>query len=281
MEDEKLNSNMAQSSTSEHSVVESGSRHSSFRFMDLPFDIKKIIYDLCLTTSETIVMGRERSTMTENPNFNKNLLRVNKDVYLDGCTVMLTQNAYQFHGGFGSERLNSLCNRLTDDKRSLPRSISVEIPQFRYFLSSYFGSSNFRCESNVDAISEQLAAIIRMLKGLKNLTLFITQDILASDFTHLYNITASTDAKITLRFWPSFNSCRRSNLRVHKEALTKAELLGWKITGDVETVDENHRLWVEYHWIRDLEREEDDYYSDLVRESAYDIDSEDGEVGNF
>ena len=235
-----------------------------FRFLDLPFDARRIVYELCLVSLSDIDIYFDRQNAPEvfdtatvtndgiidvevfgsiprmlrrrgessNRNINRHLLRTNKAVHREAAAVLYSQNTFCFEGLVGFVALTYFQRHLTNASRASLRSLEVEIPLFLRPDYDFEGST-----FEVHDFSKELLQITDAMTNLKSLTLILLQDIYAGDFDDLYRLGRKSGARICLEVG-SF-SCLHPDRLVQMRLEVYARLIswGWTLAGKVDLND--------------------------------------------
>lgn len=274
-----------------------------FRFLDLPLEIQRMVYDLCLTSSEDIVIKIDNSDggngfdevprgmsaeydqlvdLTSNHSnigymtrdkrithhfFNTNLLRASKRVYAETAPVLYSRNNFCFEGEDGLDAFTFFHQRLTDISLHSLQSLNLKIPQVRRLCSD-----EGDCEVIIDDFETWLIETLKGFKTLRNLYLHLDQDLIAGDVALLSLYGGTSAANITLRVSPmgNCNDIMRPyrSISIHEAVVAQISRLGWDMVGHFEKVDAQHIFWDQQEWIALLKAQDRKALSRGIRKQS-------------
>lgn len=276
-----------------------------FRLLDLPLEIQRIVYDLCLPASEDIIIKIDNSDggkgfddvprgmiaeydqlvdLTRslqnlprtnefiNSAFNPNFLRVSKRVYAEAVPLLYARNIFCFKGEYGLDAFTFFHQRLTETGLASLQCLDLVFPVIRRW-------ANPNKESCKVVIGDFEEWFISAVKGCKNLRLRLDQDVLVSDAAlldqfgkNLTGIDVTLIVEVTKETLDIYGRHHYHNrkISIYEKAIAGIRRMNWHIEGDFEKVDDLHRSRNLRGWIEALH-----YYDSLAvdwkirKESAF------------
>lgn len=264
-----------------------------FRFLDLPFDIRRDIYDICLVVKVPLCIRIDTSNggngIADIPQdkaadyddlvnltsthadmilseihyrdtrrlFTPGLLGTCRIIHLEAAPVFYSQNTFRFEDEAGLDAFVFFKQRLRGNNQASIRHLDVTIPQIVRLWNSIDGS----CELSFDPFDDWFIHAIESFPALRSLHLRLDQDVLSGEISVLERFYAIKGTKeLSLEFGIA-EHCHEHGSYPRSTRIdfrVSADILkwDWKVTGCKLEVNSAHEFLEEIWKSKLLEEDE-------------------------
>ncbi|KAG7005462.1 hypothetical protein G7Y79_00019g046420 [Physcia stellaris] len=244
-----------------------------FRFCDLPLEIQRMIYRLCMVNDTPISIEEDvPSDFEGNPltqaktfdndelgrltlnrftartfNINPNLLLVNSTVLGEARPMLYGLNIFRFLGQYSWIVFYHFYQRLSMTSRHYTRKLEFDFP-------AIVRTSSASCFAHADEIG--LGILKQRSSNLTSLTFHLRDDIMSGDHVLLRKIrdVCTPKCQLVLDIHQAFGYETRA-VWIREGIFQTIQKWGWEIHGDFELVDQRHRFSKERIWRKWLQKD--------------------------